>query len=217
MGVHIHTLVVGQLQTNCHLLYSSSFSENGLHTGIIVDPGDDSEYIINTLTKIAVEPVAIIATHGHFDHITAAAELQMAFKIPFLMNSKDQFLLDRMRESTIHFTKLDPGPAPTINLDLSKKNKIVFGALKIEILKTPGHTPGSICLYSKENKILISGDLIFADDTLGRSDFSYANEKDLNKSVKQITKLPAKTNVYPGHGESFELGVFRSHNRNETF
>ena len=109
----IETLVVGQLQTNCYLVWDEKVGE-----GIIIDPGDDADYIINKLRDFNITPKAILATHGHFDHLLAVNELKLAFKIPFLLHQKDLPLLKHMRESTMHFTGADEGPSPKVDIFL---------------------------------------------------------------------------------------------------
>src|SRR3989344_8716694 len=94
----IYKLVVGQLSTNCYLL------SNKKGEGIIIDPGDDAEYIKQKLIDYEIIPFYIIATHGHFDHLLAALELKLTYKIPLLMNEKDKFLLARMQSSANFFT-----------------------------------------------------------------------------------------------------------------
>ena len=171
--------------------------------GLIIDPGDDAEYIYNTINTLNLQPQAILATHGHFDHLGAVNELKLAFKIPFCMHQKDEVLLQWFRKSTLHFTKVDPGPAPIIDKYLGTKY------LKFKIILTPGHTPGSVCLYSPKNKIIFVGDLIFKGGGVGRWDFPYADKKLLEKSVQRICKLPDETLVYPGHGEPTTIGEFK--------
>jgi glyoxylase-like metal-dependent hydrolase (beta-lactamase superfamily II) len=156
--------------------------------GMIVDPGDDAEYIISHLT---VKPTMIVATHGHFDHIMAAYALQRAYNIPFYIHEDDIFLLGRMQSSAKHFLGLkevDPPPVPSKIKDLP-------------FIHTPGHTPGSVCLYFKEDNVLFSGDTIFAGGAVGRTDFSYSDKTALTRSVQIILSLPQDTRILPGHGE----------------
>jgi glyoxylase-like metal-dependent hydrolase (beta-lactamase superfamily II) len=192
--MRIETLVVGQLQTNCYLVWDEKTEE-----GIIIDPGDDAEYIINKLRDFNIKPVAILATHGHFDHLLAVNELKMAYKIPFMLHKKDLSLLGRTRESARYFTGLDVGPAPKVDIFLKNKDQIKFGQEKLQVLETPGHSPGGVGFYSKDRGVLFSGDTIF-QGSVGRTDFSYSSETDLLKSIKKIFKLPLDTRILPGHG-----------------
>ena len=172
----IETLVVGQMATNCYIA-----------GGIIIDPGDDAEYI---MSHLKTAPTMIIATHGHFDHIMAAYALQLAFNIPFYIHEDDKFLLASMQSSANHFlgfTHVDPPPKP------SKIQNISF-------IHTPGHTPGSICLYFKKEGVVFTGDTIFAGGAVGSTDHKYSNP--LSQSIKKFLALPPETKIFPGHGDT---------------
>jgi len=196
--LQVISLTVGQLQTNCYLIVDKSSRD-----ALIVDPGDDADYIIRIISDHQCKPVKIIATHGHFDHILAAAELKLAFKIPFYIRGEDNFLVDRMKTSADHFLGITTSEPAKVDGFL--KSKVTWGKSTMEIIHTPGHTPGSISLYSKEEKILFCGDLLFAGRSVGRTDFAYSSQKDLEKSLKRVFQLPGETEVYPGHGEPFKL------------
>lgn len=195
MTLHIKTLPVGQLQTNCYLIIDPKS-----HDTLIVDPGDAADYIINMLRDIEGRPTHIIATHGHFDHILAVTELQLAYQIPFLIHQKDVFLVSRMQESAQHFLGITVDPPPHIDGYVGKT--IRMGKETISIIETPGHTPGSVCLYMKKEYTLLSGDTLFSNGGVGRTDFSYSNPDALQKSLQKLFKLPQKTIVNPGHGSA---------------
>jgi len=196
----VEQLPVGQMNANCYLLYYKQSGEC-----VIIDPGDEAEYIERKIADHELTPTQIIATHGHFDHILAATELKLAYKIPFLLHEKDDFLLARMRDSSMHFQGIDPGPPPPVDIFLKGGEEISMGKTKFQILPTPGHTPGSICLYLKAQKTIFVGDLCFADGSIGRTDHRYSNQKDMINSLQKLHKLPKGTLVYPGHGEEFYL------------
>jgi hydroxyacylglutathione hydrolase len=180
----IETLVVGQMATNCYLV-----------NGIIIDPGDDAEYIIS---HCKTKPVTIVATHGHFDHILAAYALQLAYNIPFIMHEADAFLLQTMQSSAKHFLHITTDPPPKIT-------KYIEGGDTIgdfTVMHTPGHTPGSICLYSKKENVLFSGDTIFAGGAVGRTDHTYSDPLALSQSIQKILSLPPETKILSGHGDS---------------
>lgn len=193
----IKTLVVGQLQTNCYLLIDNTSSK-----ALIVDPGDDAEYVQRTISDERLKPVQIIATHGHFDHILAATELQLAYNIPFLIHKKDEFLLKRMNQSSLFFTGVEGGIPPKVSGYLNPRKKIKFTGDSLSVLETPGHTPGSISLYHQKDNLLFCGDLIFKEGGVGRTDFSYSSPLDLQASIDRVIRLPGKTQLFSGHGES---------------
>ena len=194
VSVQIKTLPVGQLKANCYLVWDET------NEALIIDPGDDADFIIKNILDEELTPRLIVATHGHFDHIMAALELQLAFKIPFFMHEKDLFLLDRMDSSAKYFTGFDPGPSPDVDKFLKDKAEIKVGNMEFKIIYTPGHTPGCVSIYCKAKGAVFVGDLIFADKSVGRTDFKYSSAVELSKSIRTISKLPKGTTVYPGHG-----------------
>lgn len=193
--MHIETFVLGQLQTNCYLVWDEKTKET-----IIIDPADEGDYIATKILEKTLLPKGIIVTHGHFDHLLAATELKLAFNIPFLINQKDLFLLNRVQSSSKKFTGIQADPPPFVDRFVQEGDEIFLGSVSFKVIDTPGHTPGSICLYTKD--ILFSGDTLFLDG-VGRTDLSYSSESDLHNSIKnKILRLPEKTIVYPGHGNS---------------
>lgn len=199
MALKIETIEVGQMQANCYLVWDPKTLEC-----LVIDPGDAGEYIIQKILDLKLDPQAVVATHGHLDHVMAATELVLAFNIPFLMNTKDVFLLDRQEATAQHFLGFKSDPPPKITGDLGKEKSLKFQNLVFEIIPTPGHTPGSVSLYCKEEAGVFVGDLIFANG-VGRTDFKYANETKLNTSIRKILALPDATMVYSGHGKPFTV------------
>lgn len=199
LNQRIITLPVGQLQSNCYIYRINS------EQAIVIDPGDDADFINQKLIDYALTPVAILLTHGHFDHVLGGFAVQLAFGCPVYIHKDDSFLLERMRDTTIHFTQSDPGPAPVITHFFTNEKTLEIGDTKLFILHTPGHTPGSLCFFDKTNEVLFSGDLIFADGSRGGVDHSYSDKQELLSSIKSLIKLPPSVTVYPGHGESFTV------------
>lgn len=197
----VEQLVVGQLKTNCYLVWDEDSSE-----GIIIDPGDDADYIIRKISDYKIIPKLIIATHGHFDHILGILELKLAFSIPFWVNRLDLFLLKRSSQTAQYFLGVSVD-LPAIPDNFLKEGDIIrFGKEKLVVWETSGHTPGSICLLGKG--VIFSGDTVFAEG-FGRTDFSYSSKRNLEKSLQRILQLPMDTVVYPGHGETTTVGEIR--------
>jgi len=195
--LHVQTLIVGQLQTNCYLL-----SDGESREAIVIDPGDDASYIADTLVSGKLTPRAIWATHGHFDHVLSAFELQHMFSIPFYIHPEDEFLLPRMQKTAAYYLKipiveLPPHPSK----ELQKQTHITVGRFVLEILETPGHTPGGVSFYSQTDRICFTGDTVFAGGAIGDWRHEYSDKETLLKSVHRILSLPENTILYPGHGE----------------
>ena len=113
----IEVIATGQLGANCYLAIDES-SGNAL----IIDPGDDAIYLMQYIKDLDVKPTKIIATHGHFDHIMAALELQLSYKIPFMLSKEDEFLVQNMQQSAKHLIGVDPGPPPNITSHITSNS-----------------------------------------------------------------------------------------------
>lgn len=195
----IERLIVGQLQTNCYLAWDKKTQE-----GVIIDPGDDADYIIRRIQDLGIKPLYILATHGHFDHVLAVFELKLAFKIPFLIHKNDFFLLKRADRTANWFMGIKEGFVPEIDKFIKEGDIISFGKNeKLKIIETPGHSPGGVAFYSRG--LVFTGDTLFRQG-VGRTDFSYCSHTDLVNSLKKLFKLPNETRVYPGHGEETTIG-----------
>lgn len=196
----IITLAVGQMQTNCYLLADQESKKC-----FIIDPGDDSDYIQRVIADNDLVPQIILATHGHFDHIMGVTELKLAYNIPFIIHPNDEFLVNNMGSSAKHFLGISTDPPPTVDGFIKDGHKIKVGELSLQVIHTPGHTPGSVCFYSAKEEIVFCGDLLFAHGGVGRTDFSYGDRNNLQESVNKIIKLPKDTVLYSGHGFSSKV------------
>jgi len=191
--MNIHTYSLGELQAHCYLVESDG-------QALLIDPADDGSFLLEELQRRNLNLVALLATHGHFDHVMATGEIQMSFDIPLSIHKKDQFLIDRLESTAEHFLGHKPiivPPKSTVHID---SGELKIKNFKFEILHTPGHTPGGVCYYFPEEKIVFTGDTLFMG-TIGRTDLSYSNKKDLFNSLKELAKLPDEVTVCPGHGE----------------
>lgn len=188
---------LGQLQANCYFLIEDQ-------NCLIIDPADDASFILEELQRQQLKLVGMLATHGHFDHIGAAGEIQLSLNVPLYIFKEDQLLIDRLNETAKYFLGFDPHFIKPINVKYLAVNKFKIQNLEFKIIKTPGHTPGGCCFYFEEENTLFTGDTLFKDG-IGRYDFSYCSKKDLKKSLKKIFELPKETVVYPGHGDETSL------------
>ncbi len=198
--IEIEKYIVGDLQTNCYLV-------NNIMTEqcIVIDPGDGADVISEQILTQNLKPVAIVATHGHFDHVLAARELRLAFEVPFMMHKDDKPLLKRMNSSAEHWLgrKFIEEP-PKVDREIGESDKIEFGKSKLEIMHTPGHSPGGICLFNSKSKIVFTGDTMF-DGAVGRTDLSYSSSAELEKSLQKMKKKFESYTAYPGHENEFVI------------
>ncbi|MBN1522907.1 MAG: MBL fold metallo-hydrolase [Spirochaetales bacterium] len=205
----IERIIVGTMFTNC---YFFSFNKKDC---LIIDPGGDPEKIISSMEVLNMIPVGIVFTHGHFDHTMAAGAIKKHFenknrKIKLAIHLADKTYLGRAgeRNNRKHFKILGPEaefefdnifqslPEPDVIL---KEGVDVFKS-GLKVIETPGHTPGSICLYSMKDDVLFTGDTLFFE-SVGRADLPGGNEKNLFKSIKEkLVILPSNTQIFPGHG-----------------
>ena len=191
---------LGALNTNAYLVFCPK-----TRAGLIIDPADEANFLSEKILREKIKPLAIVATHGHFDHLLAANELQLAFGIPFLIHQNDQKILSTLQKSASWHLKRKMSEEPPKKLSFLKEGeKICFGKEWLSVIELPGHTPGSIGLYNFSQKILFSGDTIFKG-RVGRADFSYSSPENLASSLQKIKEKFSGFMVFPGHGESFRL------------
>lgn len=200
-SITVTSLTVGSMQENCYVVACHDTSEC-----VIIDPGDDATYISGKILAMQYKPIGIVATHGHFDHVMGALELQLVFSVPFMMHARDEFLLERMNETATHFLgrPVEEQP-PQVTTTISEGMTLPIGSTSLQVLETPGHTPGSVCLYNEADAILFVGDVIFKGGAIGRTDFSYGRPLILRDSIDRLFELPPQTRVYPGHGDTIIL------------
>ena len=195
--MQIEKVIVGQLETNCYIVTDPSTEKC-----IIIDPGDNADVISERILTQNLEPTCIIATHGHFDHVLAASELQLAFKIPFHIHKQDEPLLDRMQESAQYWLKREIVEVPPKVTPIP--NSIKFGKVVLTIIHTPGHSPGSIVLVNSGfQPTVFTGDTLFANGGVGRTDLPYSSPMDMSRSLKLLRDSYSDYAAYAGHEGDF--------------
>ena len=196
--MHIQTLTLGSLNTNTYLVIDDLSNQC-----LIIDPADAAQTIADEILAQNLTPIAMIATHGHYDHIMAAGELQLNFDLPFMIHTRDEFLVKELNQRASRWlkrsVKLQP---PKITSFLKDGQIIELGETALKVLHTPGHTPGGICLVDEKDKVVFTGDTLFAD-AVGRTDLPYSSAVDLSASLKKLKKSCQDFRGYPGHGREF--------------
>jgi hydroxyacylglutathione hydrolase len=194
--IRIESLRLGQLDTNCYLIWDESSGE-----GLIIDPAASGDTISTRVLELGFKPTGIVLTHGHFDHCLGLLEVKTNFFSPIYLHPADTFLLEGAAESAKHWLGIQPDPVPPANRTLTPSTDLAIGNSPIQIIETPGHTPGSVSLYLPEEELLISGDTLF-HQAVGRTDFSYSSPADLEKSLQALVELPENVVILPGHGKA---------------
>jgi len=199
----LKNLVVGPLAANCYLVGSESSKE-----GMIIDPGDEAEVILSNVEDLELDIKSIVLTHGHIDHIGALKEVKEATGAEVAIHTDEAESLQGQPLSTM-FGISYPAPPPPDRL-LKDGDGIDIGDLHFEVLHTPGHSPGCICLLGEG--VLFSGDTLF-NYSIGRTDLPGGNYSQLMNSIHtRLMVLPDNTTVYPGHGPDTTIGAERSGN-----
>lgn len=198
-------MVVGAVATNCYLAENTRTKE-----ALIIDPGDSAGKIAQIIKNEEVTPVAVLLTHGHFDHAMAAEELAQEFQIPVYAHEKEQETLETPR---INLSGMI-GQSLAFHADRYVRDgeELDLAGFRIQVLHTPGHTLGGVCYYLESEKTLFSGDTLFCQ-SVGRTDFPTGSASTLIRSIKEkLMPLPDDTTVYTGHEDMTTIGMERKYN-----
>ena len=192
----IHEILpVGMLQCNC-----SVFGDEASREAMVVDPGDEIESILEVVRRHGLTVKSIVITHAHIDHIGGAQKLKRATGAPVYMNAADEELHRRL---DVQAAWLGMAPPEEVAIDVAAKDgdKLAVGPTEVQVLHTPGHTQGSICLWMPSEGKLVAGDTLFRD-SIGRTDLPGGDGKQILRSIHdKLLPLPGETLVFPGHGE----------------
>lgn len=191
--MQIHALPLGSYQTNCYILHNEGDSRC-----LVIDPGDEAEKLLAFLRLHRLQPEAILLTHGHFDHVGAVAAVAEETDCQVYLCPEELKLPPMMTAGPLFFTD-----------HYGDGQKLTLAGLSFQVLHTPGHTPGSVCLLF--DGILFSGDTLFAG-SCGRTDFPGSDPTAMRRSLKRLRELPGDYRVYPGHAEATTLAAERQQN-----
>jgi len=198
---------VAPLGVNCFVV---GCEETG--QGVIVDPGGDAEKIIEMVSRHKLAIIAILNTHGHFDHVGANCAMVDLYKVPLMIHHSDSDMLQRVQEVSTRYGVPGGKNSPPADSFLEDGQEIGIGNLKIKVLHTPGHTQGGCCLYIQSEKKVITGDTLFAD-SIGRTDLPGGSHEQLLASIRnKLFTLPDDVTVYPGHGRATTIGYEKQNN-----
>ncbi len=191
-------ITVGALRENCYLYACPQTLET-----VVIDPGDEAERILQRIRELKFIPKYIVNTHGHIDHICAIDEVSAEYPVPLAIHPDDVYLYTS-EEVAERFGKTAPLVKRKPDILLNEGDVLEFGTLKLEVLHTPGHSPGGICLLSRPY-CLFSGDTLFRR-SIGRTDMPGGNYAQIITSIREkLYTLDDELVVFPGHGEPTTL------------
>jgi hydroxyacylglutathione hydrolase len=205
----IQSFVFNPFQENTYVIY------NEKKEAWLIDPGMYSEaekmQFDTFIQEQELTPTLLIATHTHLDHVFGIPHVLKIFSIPFCFHEADRPVYDSANNvARMYGVPFDELPSPTFYL--KETEKLNLGTDTFDVFLTPGHSPGSICLYHKEQNILISGDVLF-QQSIGRSDLPGGDYNTLIRSIhQQLMPLPSETQVYSGHGPVTSIGLEKMNN-----
>jgi len=203
----IHEILpVGPLQCNCSVIGDETTRE-----ALVIDPGDDIEDVLALVRKHNLQVKQIVITHAHIDHVGGAMKLRATTGASILLNQNDYALLKMLDVQASWLGMADPGRVE-IESSLGQADTVRAGTLVADVIHTPGHTEGSICLYFPAERKLIAGDTLFAG-SIGRTDLPGGSfDKIISSLHEKVLALPDETVVVPGHGALTTIGEERESN-----
>ena len=197
---------VGPLQCNCSIV-----GDEQTHEAMVIDPGDQIEQILDILKQEKLKLMQIVITHAHIDHVGGAMKLKAATGAPILMNQDDQALL-KMLDVQAQWIGMRPPGMVVVDESVADGRVLKIGTIPANVIHTPGHTEGSICLYMPDQQTLVAGDTLFAG-SIGRTDLPGGSFDKIMRSIHtRVLALPDDTTVVPGHGPKTTIGQERETN-----
>ena len=202
--MNIVKFVFNPIQENTYLLWDQTME------CIIIDAGNSSagedSRLADFIANNGLKPVMAVNTHGHFDHLMGVNFLKQTYGVKFALSSKDEYLRASAQQSCAMFGIAAVVDVPQIDIDLDTIDTISFGETELKVIKTPGHTPGGVCLYHEQSSQLFSGDTLFRE-SIGRTDLPGGEYGTIIRSIlSNIIPLGDEVTVYPGHSDKTTIG-----------
>lgn len=209
--LNIKTLIFNSFRENCYVLWDAEGD------CVVVDPGcywpEEFARLKEVVEAEGLKPKAVWLTHGHFDHVHGVLRLVEEYSVPVLMSPEDKIILDNNKYFVKDFGLTAPDSSAIKTVDI--RDGEVLGTLEgapFKVITTPGHTPGGVCFYDEADKVLLSGDTLFAG-AIGRTDYLGGDYDRLIISVMdKLIGLPGDVDVLPGHGNRTTIAYERTHN-----
>lgn len=195
---------VGPLFVNCYIIYDEITKQ-----AAVIDPGDEPDLILDFIKEENLNLKYILCTHGHFDHIGSVKELKDETGAKVVLHEKDIDIYRNSPQIAMQFFGIEIEPQPEPDILINDGENLNIGNIQIKVIHTAGHSPGSICFYTKD--YLFTGDTLFAG-SVGRTDLIGGSMTELFNSLKKIAFLPDETIVFPGHGPKTKIGIEKKTN-----
>ena len=191
--LNIHTMPLGAYQTNCYLLW-----QDGQDSCLVIDPGYEPETVLRQADRLGKKIEAILLTHGHFDHVGGVRQLAADTDCSVYLCQQDLSMPQQMTAGPLYYTHT-----------YREGDTLTLAGISLQVLHTPGHTPGSVCLLAED--ALFSGDTLF-EGSCGRTDLPGGDTATILSSLARLRQLPGDYRVYPGHGPATTLSEERRFN-----
>ncbi len=194
----VRQLTVGPLEENCYL-----DADDESRRGVLIDPGDEPERLLEAVREAGVALEAIWLTHAHMDHVGAVAAIRRAVDAPIHLHPLDRPLYERAaQQGAAYGLSIEQPPPPDVTL--GHGTTLTLGSLEFSVMHTPGHSPGLVVIHGHGAAFV--GDLLFAG-SVGRTDLPLSSPQAMSRSLERVARLPAETVVYPGHGPTTTIGA----------
>ena len=197
------TLVFNPIQENTYVVWDETLE------ALVIDSGNSNDRenaaLDNFIAEHGLRPVMAANTHGHFDHTLGVCRIKERYGIPFALSAKDGFLLENAATSGSVFG-VPVGAMPSIDIDLDRTPEIRFGNTTLQVIPTPGHTPGHVAFFEPQSRTVFTGDTLFRE-SIGRTDLPGGDYSWIMRSIlDRLLPLGDETRVCPGHGPETDIG-----------